>query len=316
MAWYENMEEGVIDFVRSDFSPQVAKQVLDILYYGAYEDLYSPADATHIILVHSNSEYQFTPNDLIWLEYATSVLSYRVVEEKERIFFLNMKCSREDYYLICAAIIKVFNRAFPGVNLFFFKIKNAIAIGSARDFDNLEDNDFALSGLISEKSMEKYEEFFDMLCYSDIKDIPSIIISYSPQEKENNLNFERSRMDPDYLSFLSEYQSRYGIDTLSGLQRYLNKPEKEIMIDSHSFVYKQLLGIADSDIVSSYEVLDAAVEAEEKLKKVQFSQVNHGFQGEDVESNYSKEAFDNAEQMLKEMLGESEKRRRANEGRG
>lgn len=308
MLWNEDVNEVVMDFLRSSFSPQAAEELLDNVYYGAYEILYVPADAAHILLVHSNSEYPFTPNDLFWLGYAATVLSYKVKETGKCVFFFDIDCSREDYYLVCAAIIKVFNKAFSIGNLFIFKIGDAIAIGSARDFDNHEDTDFALSGLVSAENINEYEGLFDSLCYSDLIDFPSIIISYSPQEREDNLSLDRSRPNPDYLSFLSEFQSQYGIDTSRERQLYINESENSIIAGSHSYVRKQLAGVADSDLVSSYEVLDTATEAEEKSEKVRFEQVDYNFQNEDVESSYSKEAFDNAEQMLKEMLGERPKK--------
>lgn len=37
--------------------------------YGACNDLSSHTSATHLLLVHSQSEYNFTSNDLEWLEY-------------------------------------------------------------------------------------------------------------------------------------------------------------------------------------------------------------------------------------------------------
>ena len=80
---------------------------------------------------------------------------------------------------------------------------------------------------------------------------------------------------------------------------FIGKPERN---DRDACI--ELRGIADTEERSSYQDLEAAVEAERKAKKAQY--LGHvGETSSDVEEplfDLSAEAYSNAEQMLKELL--------------
>lgn len=308
----EDWDEIMMDFIDADFSSRAAEQALDAIAYGAYNEMYAPSSAARLVLVHSESDYTFTSDDLSWLSVAQNVLSYKLSElEDTAVFFLDMGCSAEDYYVSCAAVIKVFSIAFPGNNLFVFKVDNKIALGSKRDFKNSIKNNFAISGLFSERTVENYEDFLESLEFADLYEIPTVIIQYSPQEKEIERNYDKNLIDPDYISFLSEFQSIYGVDT--SRERYRCLFEYPIndrqATDTYHSAASELAGIADEQMTSSYEELDMAQKAEEKAISIKFiSEESNSSIGplEEQMPEFSEEAFMNAEQMLKEMLGKED----------
>ena len=308
----EDWDEVMLDFIDADFSSEAAEQVLDKIAYGAYNEMYAPSSAARLVLVHSESDYAFTSDDLSWLSVAQNVLSYNLSESDDTaLFFLDMACNTEDYYVCCAAVIKVFSIAFPGNNLFVFKVDNKIAIGSKRDFENSLKNNFAISGLFSERTIDEFEGFFESLEIADLYEIPSVIIQYSPQEKETERNYDKNQIDPDYISFLSEFQSVYGVDTSRERYRCLSEyTVNDLQVtDTYHSAEIELDGIADEQMTSSYEELDMAQKAEEKALSIKFLSGDGNSSIGPLEEQipeFSEEAFMDAEQMLKEMLGKDD----------
>lgn len=304
MFWNMGVEDAIADLIDGQMNSSTAKRALLNIGIGACEKLYAPASAAHLVLVYSSSEYAFTSTDLSWLESAETVVSFRL-DQDINVFFVEMTCDIEDYYVEAAAVVKVFNIAFPTKNVFVFRVSENVALGIARDPDRKTANNFAITGLINVYNFDLYEELLYELPSSDYIDLPPLVINNSPQEQHNEKYYDGNSFDPDYLSFLSEFESFYGVDTSRARDRFLEEVfQNHKETDTYKAACEELRNIAEAEITSSYEDLDAAQLAEEKTKHVQV------FDSNDINSElpdrdslgFSEEAFQDAEQMLKEML--------------
>lgn len=218
MYWKDELSDYFIDFLADDFFENAAENLLNRLGIGAYELSYAPCSAAHLVLVHSKSDYTFSSEDLSWLDSATEVLCYRM-PESITVNFVNICVSSEDYYIYCAAVIKIMNTAFDSKNVFVFRTNNGLAIGSARSFQ-VNNNDFVVSGLISSENIENYEGLMEGLYGCNIDELPDLLSEYSPQEKADECYREKTPIDSDYLSFLGEFQSLYGVDMSHEILRF------------------------------------------------------------------------------------------------
>lgn len=299
------MEDAIEELTSGELNPLTVKKTLIGIGYGECNKLYAPTSATHLLLVHSQSEYHFTSNDLEWLKCAETIFSYET-DDGELIFFVEMTCNVDDYYVSCAAVVKLFNVAFPTDNLFVFRISENVAFGIARELDRRIPNNFAVTGLINRFNMNRYEELIYDFSSTSICDLSQLIISCSPQEYYEERNYDSTHKNPDYLAFLDEFEAFYGVDTALEKARFLEETPVRRATWNYKTASEELKKIAEDNLISSYEDWDAAKTEEEKTR--------HVLQVPDVEEDefrsldeaildFSKEAFNDAEQMLKEMLG-------------
>lgn len=303
MNWSFSIEDTIEELIAEELYPQTIEKALTNMGYGVYNELYAPTSATHLLLVHSQSEYNFTSNDLEWLECAEAVFSYET-DNGENIFFVEMTCNIDDYYVSCAAIVKLFNIAFSAENLFVFRISDNVAFGMARELDRTIPHNFAVTGLINHINMYGYEELIYDFTSTPICDLPQLIISSSPQEQYEERICDSTHINPDYLSFLDEFESFYGVDTSLEKARFFNDALVQQVSGNYKTVCEELKTIVEDNSISSYEDLDAAEAAEEKTRHVQVPNSNEGESRalDEPILGFSKEAFSDAERMLKEML--------------
>ena len=104
-----------------------------LLGIGEYLPEFAPMTAERMLFIHSNVDYNFTAIELNWLTF-TSEMFKGQTDTGINIFAFEMSCSSDDYYIPSAALIKIFNVAFPGDNLFVFKVGQNFSIGCKRTF--------------------------------------------------------------------------------------------------------------------------------------------------------------------------------------
>ena len=196
------------------------------------------------------------------------------------------------------------NTAFDSKNVFIFKTNDGLAIGSARSFQ-VNNNDFVVSGLISSENIENYEGLMEGLYGCDLDELPDLLSEYSPQEKADDYYREKTSMDSDYLSFLGEFQSLYGVDMSHEILRFYSPQEDIRHIITYQMACYELRNVVQNGNISSYEALDLAEEAEKKAQSIQISEPEITESSEEEKQMFSDEAFKDAEKMLREMLEKS-----------
>ena len=87
------------------------------------------------MLVHNDLEYDFSSDELSWLSDSSIAFTCKTNFGYD-IFCNKLNCCQSDYYTICAAIIKLFSKAFGQAILFMFYFSNSIAFGCKRDIDH------------------------------------------------------------------------------------------------------------------------------------------------------------------------------------
>lgn len=173
--WELEIKELIRDFTENALSGESTAALLEGLGLGEIHITSSPMSAEKMLMVYSSTDYAFTSDDLTWISAAGNVIS-GLVDSELRIYAVELNCDEEEYYISCAAIVKLFNVVYPGNNLFIFKLENAIALGSARSFGSFPNNSFCVSGLITAYNTQLFADFLDELSYAGPSELPDVIV--------------------------------------------------------------------------------------------------------------------------------------------
>jgi hypothetical protein len=262
------------------------------------------------------TDYSFSSEDFSWLETIIDVCE-AYIDQNRYIVGVELENDCTNYYLACAAIVKILGHVRHGNCLFVFRLTGGIAFGSRRNFSSIETNDFCVSRFIptprdGHDNDEEFEEFISELDDIEWDELPQLIIESSPHEKaEKPSNFDRERYDPEYIVFLQEFASMYGVDTSRQADEYTRSFEEngepiDITYRDAAFILERI-GV---DTGSSYDILDAANEAEQLSKRLQLTEgtETEGSLSEAADTiirQYSEEAFEDAELLLKEIMKQS-----------
>lgn len=299
--WELDIRELIRDFTERELSAASATEFLEGLGLGRVDIHSSPMSAEKLLMVYSHSDYAFTTDDLTWLSSAHTILSGDC-ENGLRVYVVELHCDLDDYYINCAAIIKLVNTTIPNTNLFLFKIENAVALGAARSLNNPEnDNSFCVTGLITKDIFFDYLEFFDELADSSPNEIPWVIMRHSPQEEGAlSRGYDQSRApNPDYLTFLDEVESFYGESAERERKRFYGGLEEQTNArESYKDTSKQLAMVARKDESTSYDVLEQAEEAERKAAQ----HIRESANTENEAAETADFAYPDADSLLQELL--------------
>lgn len=125
--WKLNMQELIQDFTGNELTAATAELFLKGIGFNEIEISSLPTSAERMLLVHANTAYAFTSDDLSWLSLAQKVI-IALWEGSIKTYLIEMDCDEEDYYIYCAAIIKLFNVVFREQSVFVFKFKDAFQL--------------------------------------------------------------------------------------------------------------------------------------------------------------------------------------------
>ncbi len=299
-----NNEDILQTMADANLSHEQIKMLVYLLGIGEYSPVFAPMTAERMLFIHSNVDYNFTAKELNWLTFTSEMLKGQT-ETGINIFAFEMSCSSDDYYIPSAALIKIFNVAFPGDNLFIFKVGQKFSIGCKRTFLSEPPNNFCICALLGEDTLDFMDALIGELSYATtIIDYPPVLLAFSPQESSFQKSIDQSRFNPDYLLFLDEIQSMYGIDTSSEKEHYIASFSDE---KNQSVSYRAacdiLYDIAIGEEISSFDFLDAAMVAEERALRQRIMPDDlDDFNSGNTLPEFSEEAYQNAEVMLNEML--------------
>lgn len=294
------------DFINSEMTAQTLQDFLSAVYMDRSVTVSGPRSAANLLLVHSDCECSFSSNDLSWLGFAGHVLIGKTAFGYD-LFCLEVNCAPAEYYTVCAALIKLFNQAFTQKKLFLFRMDSAAAFGCKRDLDWDVPGNFCVTERFDLSPDSEILDFLTELPLTGAGDLPWLVMKYSPQERSEPVNrFYGTGPDLDYLQFLQEFSSLYGVDTTSESEWYLSQFERR---QSGGITYqdaKEMLSdIGNTGENSSYEVLDAAIEAEKRSRAVQTgpeAEPAGPLWAQEGGREFSPEAYLNAEIMLDEIL--------------
>ena len=256
----------------------------ELTHYEMKDEIKS---AKRALLVDGDPDYTISSTDLSWISDRTSVLITST--ENRNLFFVDLDSTRDTYYLNSAAFIKIFNKAFPKNNCYIIKACEGLAVGSMRRFDSIIENNFCVTQLFVDASLGTAVEFLDELTFDEYEGIPATIIDYSPQERFEYIK-PRAVVD-EYDEYSDQIQMEF--------------QDEPVIYTTYTEVCRILRNVANQGEVSSFDVLEEALEVEEKVLSAPMSprdgDGDTSLSFED-EFEYSEEAFKNAELMLKEML--------------
>lgn len=304
--------EAMSDFFTYELTSQSVLDFMQKFDFGSFEVVSEPMSASRMVLVHGNADCTFTSGDIEWLACAHCVIMGKL-DKKANIFAMDIECDSDEYYINCAALIKIFNIAFPGSNVYLFRIGQAMALGSMRTFSVITPNNFCITALIDASNINRLAELIHDLSLAEIDDLPEICMNYSPQENGRPNKVYRSNI---IESFNEKYYDEEQMDDATGIyggygfwriEEGLDENDSNLEIECYT--YKQVCSllneVATSGDSSSYDDLDVAREAEETARVMQMHFVAETSDiDDDTEESgfvYSNEALLNAETLLNEM---------------
>lgn len=300
--WNTDAEELVREFTQRDLTADSTEEFVLGLGFGKYKVTRGPISVEKLILVYSKTEHVYTSQDLNWLEQASSVIS-GVSESEFNVYSIEMNCNIKDYYICCAALIKIFNAAFDGINFFVFKFNDAVAFGAARYFEKVyATQSFCVSGLISASNPSQDYSIFEEFAWGD--DFSSVIAKYSPQEKVDDGSYYEDRpRDPGLQSYLAQFNFSIMSKSVNNEYQYQYAGNGQYQrIYSYKETCILLQNIAASDNMTSLDVLENAEEAEKRAT------ARHGKLGSDTASDILTSTSQDvqhqvdADSLLKEVL--------------
>ena len=304
--WEFETQELIRDFIEEELSVESAKALLEELGLDAVDCVSDPISAEKMLMVYHKTDHPFTSDEISWLSTANNVISC-VCEDELQLYFIEMTCCEEDYYIYCAALVKLFNVVYPGKNLFVFKLDTGFAVGSNRSYKKGVDDGFCVSALFRVTDTQKYTEFIYELQFANTKDFPSIIIHFSPQENATmmlNQNTEQSTVNPDYLRFLEEFEAFYGESTETEREHYLSENDSPTEhIESYKDTYIRLSHTATVDNSTSLDELEAAEAAEKRTAHYTYAEDYNN--NDNDENDLLEETYLDAEELLNALLNKN-----------
>lgn len=300
--WEYNTLEVLQDFTREPINMRTVHMFMEHFELTMYSAPACLRSASNLALVYGESEYSFNSDDLMWLACADTVALCG--GEGRNLLFIGLNVDDDEYYVTSAAIIKIFNIVFPGNNQYIFKIGTSLAFGCKRDFKNRISNNFCVTQLFEHAHLKECVYFLEEALLSTEESLPDVVMQYSPQEKMPDQKTKRkNEASLDYLRILREINSIYGIDTTKEYTRYI---ESFAQAQNNKLTYSDTCAIlhyvGEQKTVSSYDILEDAIEQEEKSHNdIHNRIVIPPVLGNDTLS-FSPEAYEDAELLLKEML--------------
>ena len=290
MSYYDDWEYDIKEFLTSFLESKFSllnivnfMKKFELTHYEIADDVKS---AKRALLVNGDPDYTISSTDLSWISDRTNVLISSF--DNRNLIFVDFDSTRDTYYLNSAAFIKIFNKAFPKNNCYIIKTCEGLAVGSMRKFNSILENNFCITQLFTETYLGTAIEFLDELSFDEYEEIPATIIDYSPQERFGYMK-PRSSVD-EYDEYSDQIQ--------------MNFQDDPIIYTTYTEVCRILRNVANQGDISSFDILEEALEIEEKILAAPLAQsarINISLiSGE--KSEFSEEAFRNAELMLKEML--------------
>lgn len=300
--WEYNTLEMLQDFVREPLSMYTVRMFMEHFELNMYELPLCLRNASNLALVYGDTDYAFTSDDLMWLFCVDNVALCR--GEERNLFFVDLSVDPEEYYITSAAAIKIFNVVFPGNNQYIFKAGKALASGCKRDFLSNIANNFCVTQLFTFDELKEYVYFFEEALLSDEEALPYLVMQYSPQERlPEKVSNKQREASLDYMRFLRELNTVYGVDTSKEYARYV---ESFTQLQDTNFSYTDVCTIlhfvGEQGEMSSYDILADAMDQEYLVLKPMESFNPVSTEETDFLLQYSEDAFMDAEQLLNEML--------------
>ena len=301
--WEYNTLEMLQDFVREPISMRTVRMFREHFELNMYELPLCLRNASNLALVYGDTDYAFTSDDLMWLSCVDNVALCR--GEERNLFFVDLSVDPEEYYITSAAAIKIFNSVFPGNNQYIFKAGNALASGCKRDFFSNTPNNFCVTQLFTFDDLKEYVYFFEEALLSDEEALPYLVMQYSPQERlPEKVSNKQREASLDYMRFLRELNAVYGVDTSKEYARYIESfTQAQSETATYSDVCAILHYVGESKDTSSYDVLEDALEQMTESSSNNRTRTVIEYILDNDATDFSPEAFEDAEKMLKEMLG-------------
>lgn len=279
--WEYETKDFLLTCVENGFDNDISKEFFERFSITDYEMTIERKSAKNALLVHGNENYSYTSTDLSWISDKTEIMLF--CNHNKNLFFVNLPSYRDTYYLDASALIKIFNMAFKGKCCYVFSTNEGIAVGSMRRFGENVENNFCLTQIFNGTNLDEAIEFWYDFLFVEYDELPMIIINNSPQEK-----------------FLFPNQAKYTVqyDECVG---QVEEHEEPLIYSTYKEACEILKNVAMIGDITSFDVLEEAIESEEKTKAISqrmessISQIDNG-------DSYSAEAYANAEILLKEML--------------
>jgi len=282
--WQLEIEDFFIDFIDSEVDERkVIELSCELGIIETYELSYESMGAEKIIFLYGSPEENFTIDEVFFMKFAKCVIRLQQTQNVDNsLFYIDLFTDyADDKDLIACALVKIFNKAFKGKNIFCFKYRKSIAFGCKCEFVDRRKN-FALSKWYFSNQSDEILELITG-ANGDLNELLNLISEFSLL---TSTIYDKQKYDFEYVVALQDIMSIYRVDleqTIREYQNHIYQPEVvrsiyqidliNIVENYHNSLYQKELKVRDkkdiidilSDIgiteLSSYDLLDKAERA-------------------------------------------------------
>jgi hypothetical protein len=259
-VWQNETEDFFFDFIRSDVDIEKVIELSNRIMLGAYEASCAPMGAEKIIFLYGSEDKNYTSDEVSYMQLVSIVIKLHQTDDPYNcIFYIDISNDNCDKNLVACALIKIFNKAFDGKNIYCFKFNQAIAFGCKRG-SSASTESFALSKWFSVSESSEVTDLCDS-CDGNQYEFVNLIVQTCALEPKGNM-FDTPKYDSEYIFALHDIMPIYQIDLNSEIERYEHGfLQTEDAINRYKEIFEELIDIGVSEI-TSYEFLEKAEKAE------------------------------------------------------
>lgn len=259
--WQRETEDFFIEFIDSNVDVgKVIELSCKLGMLSTYELSYAPMSAEKIIFLYGSEDKNYTIDEVSYMQFGNTVMELHQTDDSyNSLFYIELSDCDYDRDLIACALIKIFNKAFNGKNIFCFKDKKNIAFGCMQE-PITSKGDFALSKWFSSNQSEEIFELTNC-ADGDLNELIYLIVESSSLQTRIR-TYEKEKFDIEYVKVLQDIMFIYQIDLQKEIEEYQNSFfQTDHVINRYNDIVDILIDIGISEL-SSYAFLEKAEKAE------------------------------------------------------
>ena len=176
--------DSIYSFINSKIDTFNFNQLINEIGNETFEILVENDHFRDVVRKYMSDDILFTQTEWSWISYGELVTIFNSSDDNY-IFFISVNCDIRDYYIVCAALIKILRLVFKNDSLFIFKMDSQIAFGSPKNYYSDIPNNFVITRPFNESNIDSLIDFLEMLLISEKWSIPILIDEYGPIFDDN-----------------------------------------------------------------------------------------------------------------------------------
>lgn len=320
-SWLFSLADAIVNVSEYGLERDAVNNLFKILGYdGVYDNKYMPMSVEKMIYLLGDLDENYTNEEIEYMGYSNIAKRLFTLEKDEEdevisFYYIEIDSNEIEKDNIACAIIKLFNKAFKGLNCYIIKNDKTFCFGAKYIGAANMTDDFIITRWLEtdEDSQERVGQFaaenieVDTI-YETFMNFLETVISNSHLIKKEIFSTYSELKDKtfDLIFSLGEISRLYNIDCSRIIEEYENwfdSSIEEVEFNQYEKIAYNLRNIT-SNVVSSYEMLEIAATSEEKSKEYQNNKnlsLKDSFKEDEIDikiNSLDDEVFEDVEKIL------------------